>query len=387
MTTPIEIACRDPIIARDGRPFGIGQGTRMRSLGWPLPSMAAGSLRSMLGRSTGRDFTDDVAQDLREVEVAGPLPLAGGLLHFPAPQDCVVGPASSPLRTVPRPPGPGGCDWPAGGLNPVGLTSAQAPEDFKRATGPAWWPADSFATWMLGEDVAFDGRFFGDAQGETRMHVTLRPETGAAEDGELFMTAALALGHLPRYGVPPEASQSARFAAVTLGLRVRAIGWCGDAAAGLDMLGPLGGERRLAHWRAGTNDAAWQAPGRIRDALNSATRVRMALATPAIFSGGWKPGWLGDDLAGTPPGADVRLRLVGVSIQRWRAVSGWSMANLPGQPRGPKPVRRLVPAGGVYFFEVAAGSAAGLADRWLEPISDDLQDRRDGFGLAVWGIW
>jgi CRISPR-associated protein Cmr3 len=50
-------------------------------------------------------------------------------------------------------------------------------------------------------------------------------------------------------------------------------------------------------------------------------------------------------------------------------------------------VKRFIPSGGVYFFERVNGKASELADRWLEPVSDDEQDRRDGFGLAVWGIW
>jgi CRISPR-associated protein Cmr3 len=113
----------------------------------------------------------------------------------------------------------------------------------------------------------------------------------------------------------------------------------------------------------------------------------MTLATPAIFEDGWKPAWLGPDLIGSPPGSGTRLRLVGVSIKRWQAVSGWSLANLPGQPRGPKPIRRIVPAGGTYFFETVDGRETDLADLWLEPVSDQPQDRRDGFGLAVWGVW
>jgi CRISPR-associated protein Cmr3 len=109
----------------------------------------------------------------------------------------------------------------------------------------------------------------------------------------------------------------------------------------------------------------------------------MVLASPAVFRHGWRPGWLGENLEGSPPGSAVRLRLVGLSIPRWRAVSGWSLA----EPRGPKPVRRVVPAGGVYFFEVVGGgTAVSLADRWLQPVSDE-QDRRDGFGLAAWGTW
>ena len=109
----------------------------------------------------------------------------------------------------------------------------------------------------------------------------------------------------------------------------------------------------------------------------------MALATPAIFADGWKPGWLNQELQGKVPGTDVKVKLVGLSIDRWRAISGWSMA----KPRGPKPVKRYVPAGGVYFFEVVRGDAANLKNAWLEPMSDDEDDRHDGFGLATWGTW
>ena len=35
----------DPLVARDGRPFGAGQGNRMRSSGWLYPSVVAGSYR------------------------------------------------------------------------------------------------------------------------------------------------------------------------------------------------------------------------------------------------------------------------------------------------------------------------------------------------------
>ena len=52
-TYQIEIQARDPLIARDGRPFGAGQGFRMHSLGWLLPSVTAGSVRSLLGKCAG----------------------------------------------------------------------------------------------------------------------------------------------------------------------------------------------------------------------------------------------------------------------------------------------------------------------------------------------
>jgi CRISPR-associated protein Cmr3 len=50
----------------------------------------------------------------------------------------------------------------------------------------------------------------------------------------------------------------------------------------------------------------------------------------------------------------------------------------------------MTPAGSVYFFRIEDDSvepAGELADRWLMPVSDVLQDCRDGFGLAMWGAW
>jgi CRISPR-associated protein Cmr3 len=65
-----------------------------------------------------------------------------------------------------------------------------------------------------------------------------------------------------------------------------------------------------------------------------------------------------------------------------RAVSGWSY-----KTGGPKAIRRMVPAGGVYFFKSDSNDNRSLADHWLRPVSDDVKDRRDGFGLALWGTW
>lgn len=376
MTVMLEITCRDPIVSRDGRPFGAGQGNRMRSLDWPLPSVLAGSLRSTLGKSADRDFSVETAKNLLRVEIAGPLPQADGQLHFPSPEDCVVDPQQRPHRAVPQAAGDG-CDWPAQGLLPVQI---QTPDDFKPEAAPAWWPQDRYAAWLAGEEIAFDQKFLRAAEAEHRTYVRIDPDAGSAADENLFTTAALALSHLRRYG-------ALGFVPITLSARVRAANWCGEAVARLDTLHPLGGERRLAHWKTTARPISWSCPEKIHKALTATSRVRMVLATPAIFKDGWKPGWLSDDLVGTPPGANVRLWLVGASIRRWRAVSGWSLADLPGQPRGAKPVKRMVPAGGVYFFEKVDGQASALAERWLEAVSDDEQDRRDGFGLATWGVW
>ena len=388
--TTLEVTCRDPIVSRDSRPFGIKQGNRMRTAGWPLPSVIAGSLRTLLGKVAGREFSEATATDLLQVEVAGGFPMtadettaANGKLYLPAPDDCVVHPERGPLRARPLQ-YEGGCNWPAKGLLPVVLAE-DAAEDFKPRECPAWWPLDAYVAWLTGGPVSFHGGFLNAPSTEFRTHVQLRSETGAAEEGMLFTSAALPLSHLARWNARAEAPLDRRFAPVRLALRVTADNWATAAAAALDRLHPLGGERRLAHWKT-TRGGPWDCPESVANSLAKSKRVRMTLATPAIFSRGWKPGWLNDQLTGSPWKEGPVMKLVGVCIERWRAVSGWSLAALPGQPRGPKPIKRMVPAGGVYFFEAEQG-AASLAQRWLHPVSDDPQDRRDGFGLAAWGTW
>jgi CRISPR-associated protein Cmr3 len=117
----------------------------------------------------------------------------------------------------------------------------------------------------------------------------------------------------------------------------------------------------------------------------------MVLATPAIFSKGWMPGWLDSEtLEGILPslkdGKKFKLKLISACTERWRPISGWSAE---AKSRGPKVIRRMVPAGSVYFFEAENAEAAGyLAENyWLESVCDIPQDCRDGFGLAVWGVW
>jgi CRISPR-associated protein Cmr3 len=48
----------------------------------------------------------------------------------------------------------------------------------------------------------------------------------------------------------------------------------------------------------------------------------------------------------------------------------------------------MAPAGSVYFFETLDGDPVDLIpNAWLRPVSDDPKDKRDGYGLALWGIW
>jgi CRISPR-associated protein Cmr3 len=71
--------------------------------------------------------------------------------------------------------------------------------------------------------------------------------------------------------------------------------------------------------------------------------------------------------------------------ERWIPISGWSYEK---NTRGIKPLRRMVPAGSVYFFKVMGGGTdKSIWERlWLRSVCGG-QYGNDGFGAALWGAW
>jgi len=411
----LAITAHDPIIARDGRPFGKDQGIRMRSLDWPYPSVLVGSLRTMLGKNDG-GFTDAKVKQLLDIAVAGPLPMKGKQLYLPLPKDILVRKTDGKMIAIPLRPaemrGGEGCDFPEESLIPTMLPAA-IDEDFKPEKMPAFWSMEKMIDWLLNQsgsdftlclnptidvdeddstgeqdDVDKEGNkekscFLKSPEKDERVHTGINSKTGVAavEEGLLFMSVGLDLATKEKGG------------SICLAAKVESEDSFGTRIAKLNEIHPFGGERRLAHWARIEKPTGWNCPKDISSKLeqSDSKKIRMVLATPAIFSNGWLPGWLKNVngfLEGTPPKAsdDLKLRLISACVDRWNPISGWSAE---AKSRGPKAIRRLVPAGSVYFFEIQNGKkASALAkSKWLESVCDDQQDRKDGFGLAVWGIW
>ena len=429
MTIYLTITPHDPIIARDGRPFGIGQGVRMKSLNWPYPSVLAGSLRTMLGKLTGADFKQNVTiKALKMISVAGPLPLLDGQIFLTAPKDILVreeGKNREAFSIRPQKLAPGnGCDLPECGLVPAMLPNS-VQDEFKPASIPAFWSWNMMAKWLCNAtgdgfdappDLEVDKNreslcnqskrtkndlqetsFLNMPKEESRFHVKIDPDFGSSEDGMLFETVGLDLSLKGKTeGIKFAARVTAEFDKQTSTETKELIENFGSQATEIDSFGFLGGERRLSRWKASKDvQGVWGIQPELADALAKETeRIRLVLATPAIFKNGWLPGWLkrcGDHLVGKPPGIpedrELTLRLVSACVDRWKPISGWSMEKAS---RGPKEVRRLVNAGSVYFFEIEGKDACAgelAKNLWLNSVSDDPWDQRDGFGLALWGMW
>lgn len=378
----LEIQALTPLLFRDGRPFSAAEGAETHARGWalPPPGTLAGFVRTQVGLDQKSGFTARDLYFLRDIPVYGPLLVREGEFLFPAPKDAVVyldeGGRPQTMRLRPfSPPQGAGCNL------PEGLLPLEVDRDVKPASGYAFWSAGEMEKWLLSEEVS-PSRRPGPPE-ETRVHVAIDPETGKALEGQLFSVA---------YRVLEERGSQGGVRALTLRARVALPNGARPAP-----LGHLGGERRPAAVRVleDLSRSWWDPPARIREkfqqldeavARGEKARVRLILATPGLFRGGWKPGWL--EAAGTgalhlPRGlAKVRLRLVAAAVGRREAISGWSL-----REKRPKPVRWVVPAGSVYFFEVEQGNPSHLLESWLRPVSDAERDRKDGFGLALWGVW
>ncbi len=378
-TTCYLLEPRAPLVLRTGRPFD--QAGDPVSLAFPLPSTMAGACRTAHGDGKELDFTDsETISRLRSIAIQGPLaavvnddtvqPL------LPRPMDCFYcRKPDQKARIVPLSPQEmkegeyAGLPHPD--LLPVFL---QTTDKVKPTEGDGWWTWDNMQSWLE------DGRLSGDDPAglgwsgpvrDLRTHVALEPESLAARTGMLFQTEGLSFAPCSHGGIFSGWHNSRHGILVRLPTDRLEASFC-----------RLGGEGRICSIHP-LKDVWPRMPDRVEKLDNESTGIRIILATPAIFAGGWRPGWLDEKtLEGTPPSCvALRLRLRAFAAPRWQPVSGWDL-----EKKQPRAVRRMIPAGSVYWFEVLAGHEE-IRSLWLQPVSDGEQDRLDGFGLPLIGIW
>lgn len=118
-------------------------------------------------------------------------------------------------------------------------------------------------------------------------------------------------------------------------------------------------------------------------------KFKLYLSTPAIFEKGWLPkdcrlenGEFIWDLTLTENGNEYhfKLKLLTAAIGKPVSIGGWDIKN-----KRPKTMRKAVPAGSVYYFELLEGDISNLHG---QSISDEFMDtdyRKQGFGIAYVG--
>ncbi len=444
MTELWRITPRDPLVLGDGRggvPYVARQTWRL-----PIPSTAAGFVRSGFLAHLHLPDKADAEAVLRGVSIRGPWMVQAredGALshHFFPPADVLVDADGRIIQgEVVKSDAGEGVSWPGAIPPPPGWVRL-AERGAGRGGGPlvkrrppraTVWPLKDLVAFALGVDVPAEehGMVF---PLESRIHVAIDGASQTADPGMLYATTGVRFPDGWHLAVEvsaddtlPESFGSAIPRYAVLGGESRPS-QVSRASGGLPTLEDLkvGGQElvdRVRRAASGTETGVPPADG-----------IRLQLLTHAILSGpggsaaetldafgkpGWIPDWLrvrGDKLSGGHPalaGAgleDIELELAAVCMPRgFIPISGWNLqASSPESRTGaPREVRRLVPAGSIYYFTVRRGGEA-LRDEalgsvyealWmadLEPASSpdpDLETMRahparDGFGLVLPGLW
>jgi CRISPR-associated protein Cmr3 len=403
----------DSFIARDGRPFGLIAGVRAASLPFPFPSTTTGGVRTRAGLDAEGVFDAGKISDVKNLNVHGALlveiddhgNVAQWFAHAPADAllfdtDDSDKDKAKVCRLIPG-------ELPDGAVTnlPDGLMSLylQSKDKSKpHGYAPRFWNWAAFEEWLIDPKdfeigSLYDFGISGLPQDE-RSHVGIERDSQTNEQGSLFQTRGLEFTR-QKQKLSDGSTKLDKAARLALAVSTDAMNIESGIAS-------LGGERRLVTWRdfQGTKDILNSScPKDILERIVEDKACRVVLLTPAYFAQGWKPKWMTDDKAGVQ--GDLTVRLKAAAIARAQVVSGWDFEFVGKNEAGkvvqgrPKPTRRLVAAGAVFFLKFN-GNEESLEERikdwikatWMRCISDDdvrhgTTPRKDGFGLAVLGRW
>lgn len=360
------------------------------------PGACAGALRTLCLESSpylfGREICEQPNEEARNAAQAVGVPGAGGnmtfrfsgpFLHdmdrrrtllFPLPRFCFWDPNDPVRRTIPAWPAPSSdavFDRRFDGLQPVPPATAELEPDPRHVN--------------MGELCALLGGNISPrtVDGASRFKTErrsghARADGGAPLEGMLFSRPVLQFDE--------QCLADGRAAAGLAGF-VSGIDGLSDPIDNGNNLVRLGSGGHCA--KVTFEDASAETAQ--AEALKQAVKHRIAtdpsaglmlyLATPALFSEGWKP----------PFGEREGVTLRAAAVSDPMTLSGWDMAKDNGKGKGkggPKPIRRAATPGSTYFYSVDdPEKAAAFIDTRHFNESVSAYDKETGCGLALFGLW
>jgi len=138
----------------------------------------------------------------------------------------------------------------------------------------------------------------------------------------------------------------------------------------------LGGDHRSANY----SECSWNGIDNklVTDKISKEKHFKLILLTPAIFKYGWLPESIDHNtFESTIKG--IKVKMIGACVGKPIGIGGFDIVK--GMPKG---MKRAVPAGSVYYFELQDGNVDSLFENlWLKSISDERD--QEGFGITLIG--
>lgn len=395
------LEAEDVLLFRDSRPFTAGEDFRAEGLFPPLPPPVAGTIRSALLspflRTHGLTFRDLARHEkLQGVREALGTANSLGRLHLAGPLACTYVPGE--YRPVP---------WFALPADLLGDLVPRLRDDLP-LPGVRRPLASGLGQGHMATLAA------GPAQGGVSGPNGADAQADFGEDGCEWLAAAAIQGYLCggtrvvrsmlkvateiRTGIQRSSANTVE-AGRLYSAQMNRPEWCQENAVGLlvrvelppgyaplsPQYVPLGGEGRSAFLRPLDDYELALSSAENRQAiaaqiLEDGGRFRLCLATAGVFAGGLIPSKF--------PG-----KLVGVASGKPLSVGAWDLA-----ANVPRPLRRAVPPGSVYFGRMASNTreaAEALLENYHLQTTLQAQDAlpeasyraQMGFGLTLVGAW
>ncbi|MDI6738923.1 MAG: type III-B CRISPR module-associated protein Cmr3 [Candidatus Edwardsbacteria bacterium] len=361
----IRIKPFDTLFFRDGRPFTGGEETWAYNLFPPLPSTVYGALRTayIAGHGGLAAFKrGEMSSAIGTAESPGAFALKGVYiarnndLLLPAPLDTVIHKTdgNERLRTLRL--------EPAGGTatDNLPLSHRLAVPGLENVSVPDGIYIDEITCtdYLLGRAGPFSFTRQDElVLRENKIGIARSRQTHAAAEGMLYQAGMVRL------------NKDIALAADCHGLE--------DYPAHGMMR--LGGEAKAASFETAADLHLPSIPaGNMAELMKSDDTFKLYLATPAIFTQGWLPEGIDEKTRLWDTGG-MTLRLLTAAIGSPINVGGWDL-----DKRRPKPMRRAVPAGSVYYFKIEQGNIAAAIERFHGRNISDVNPEQ-GFGLCYMG--
>lgn len=319
----LRIKALDTLFFRDGKPFTMGDDTVGVSIFPPAPSVFRGFLRSLYfadgGDTSIAGKTNDPTQNI-SIDFFSFMKSDTDEFLFPVPTDLIIDKNDTDNNMSYL------CydenTLPASSYKFYKLPFILKTQDdavnvkLKETSGRIYFSLNQLNNYIQGEDPG---------QGvELKDMITEEAKIGIGRDDDTRTTSDTKL----LYQIVMQRPQNKKLSSLDF---VVGYSGCELPLDKLSGVARIGGEGKLVQI------AEESIPTIQKPEVNNL--VKMYLATPAIFTEGWKPEKLFEDHC---------IDVAACSLGRYRSFGGWDVAK-----REPKPMYRAVPAGSVYYLKSA----------------------------------
>lgn len=382
----IAITPLDTLFFRDGRPFSMGDDTWADGIFPPLPSTIYGTMRSAYIACKGslEKFREGAMRcqigthdnEHGNFRIKGIFIQSGNDVFFPLPRDLVKDEHHENTDSKNR-------AYNMGMKTPENLffTNSITPNlVFPKNTENAESVDGGFIDEItIGKYLNAQANDFG--YSHVHEFVSVEPKIGIKRSN---VTHTAEEGHLYRVGMNRLAQINSDKSINEVSILVDYDGL--DDFSDNGMVRP-GGEAKSAVIKKVNTFKIPELSRESKARIDEDKKFKLYFATPAIFKYGWLPdGMDSKTLIWEKNGC--RLKLLTAAIGKPVMVGGWDMAK-----NKPKPMRRAVPAGSVYYFEILAGDADSVVNTFHYPKDKNPKDKnisdfgaQEGFGLCLVGV-